>query len=1585
MTTQPSDKPAQEANQGAASVRWGRRRWWHVIVYQLFWPTMLLGTLYAMLFFFLNSSLFTKVLTAQMNGMFEGKFSFERVRIGPAFNRLDISGVRIEDPSGVEVIAAREVRVRYELKRLLLQLINDSYLELPDIEVEGAKVSLDFSVPGRFNLTQALGTGALPTPPPPEPGTFRMALSKVNLYDSQVFLDFGLFTVDLRDLEVRQFSLGIDAKGLSMDIPAPQAEGDHPGMEVGYGTVRFNPKMFGFTMGKFGAQSVGLLLDGGGGVTGGALAQATVLAAAALRGRPRDPEAAARYDAALSVMERGALSPRRGALELPLGRLSIEGFWWRGAKYGFARAWMPLRALGSSPTDPDAANQGLLQLGRSMMDLSPKGLPVDDPIGYEASLDLRLLPDSALLKYFLGDAVVADAPIDLAVAVHGDLSRADGQVALSAPALRAFGVAARSVALNATLAGQAITLDRFTARALDGDIWARGQIALLDGDMNIEVAAGQHPGIGRAEGLDLSSLLPPALRSQWSGRLTAHLRLLSSKPRGLGVALLGPITFDLDTPLPYSGAARVVLRQGLPAAPGKRSPPSDDPDGALLRWRYQVLHIHDALTITADTERVILGAGLVLRPDTLRFSDLKVQVSGENLGRFSSLFGVSDLSTGPFSVKLDLTGEPLRMHGSASVRFQSIRYLSAYHLRSFVLDARLAGDTIHLDRLELDSPLGELNVRGSAKPFMGALNRVRADIPFDLDVVADRLVLADIGALVGFPIRGDATFNARVHGSTKKPLVDGGVEVNNLKVMGEAFKAISARFTLDERIAKVQSVRVLHGEGAQEDARLDLDAEYNLLNHTFRVDAHLHKVRAHEIPTLKAMLPEALGLRGQLDIDLKAEGDTDSFLGGRIERRFFAEGNVILSGLAMRGMDLGDIQLNLYTHDEVLQVNGHILNLLKLTAHVDSWRPLSAQAELSFYRLSVMDVLERYKPLLEDPAPPTTSDDALLGLTTNGKALGAAPLPAAPVVASTPFAGGLVKALDLTGVVRASLHERTGLSVSLELERIHAKVMKRTFENREPILMAFRDDTLTIHHLDIGTGDYQLNLDGTVDTGGALDLDVHGQIDMSLLQMLGDAIPKAAGSLDVELYINGDILREATPADPGGVDLKKLEVLGEVKVGEPILVELRALPPNEPLELRSGSIAITDKGVMTRSGKALQLRALGGSVDIDFNVNLDHFQPLSAKIGLSANNLSYHVPGTAMVKLDIPTLTLRADDLKRMTPDNFKLTGDIRLVEGRFYQDFNVQQDFLREQVFEGLIKGESNVARADVSLMRKVPILQLLAIDLKISAPDSFVVDNTIAGAKVDLELGFDLNAQGPLRNNFSELNLKGDVSFKEGSIVFRGRKFAIQSSSQVSFNGGLEPRLDIAANAEIDTQQNLMSSVVGSTNLDRRRQIRPSDIARASRLYIITLALVGKLSDLEITLESNPFLPTNDILTLIITGQTLDQISASGDDSPAFSMAFQALIAPFVEAQIGKAISADALKFTIAGGAAQLMYIQQLTNKLRIAGGVSLAGADSNQMAIGAEYKFFDNLSIETTGQSESNQGTTLNLRLRYHQSLD
>ncbi len=313
-------------------VKWRRQRWWHTLIYQLFWPAMLVGTLYSMVFFFINSSLFARVLSSQMNAMFEGRWEFERVRIGPAFNRLGIWGVGLWSPDGVQVIAAREVQVRYGLEKLLRELVNDSRLELPEIEVKGAKVFLDFSVPGRFNLTSALNTGEPPKPPDPVPGAFVLALSHVNLTESEVKLDFGLFVVDLHDVDIQGFSLGIAGGVLTMNIPKPESPQAHPGLAIGSGRAQFNPKMFGFGLGRFGEAGVGVLLGEGGGGTAGTLGMVSKRAATALRRRPSDEAAAKIFDSLEAEYQAkyGAPHAQRGLLDLTLGPSRVEGFWWEG-------------------------------------------------------------------------------------------------------------------------------------------------------------------------------------------------------------------------------------------------------------------------------------------------------------------------------------------------------------------------------------------------------------------------------------------------------------------------------------------------------------------------------------------------------------------------------------------------------------------------------------------------------------------------------------------------------------------------------------------------------------------------------------------------------------------------------------------------------------------------------------------------------------------------------------------------------------------------------------------------------------------------------------------------------------------------------------------------------------------------------------------------------------------------------------------------------------------------------------------------------------------------------------------------------
>ena len=102
------------------------------------------------------------------------------------------------------------------------------------------------------------------------------------------------------------------------------------------------------------------------------------------------------------------------------------------------------------------------------------------------------------------------------------------------------------------------------------------------------------------------------------------------------------------------------------------------------------------------------------------------------------------------------------------------------------------------------------------------------------------------------------------------------------------------------------------------------------------------------------------------------------------------------------------------------------------------------------------------------------------------------------------------------------------------------------------------------------------------------------------------------------------------------------------------------------------------------------------------------------------------------------------------------------------------------------------------------------------------------------------------------------------------------------------------------------------------------------------------------------------------------------------------ESLLSPIFSSQLDTFISADQFKFLFSEGAAQFVYVKQITKALRIAAGVSIRGSEGNEQALSAEYYFNDRWFVDLTGQNTSDEEGKaptfkLGARLHWHLVLD
>lgn len=513
----------------------------------------------------------------------------------------------------------------------------------------------------------------------------------------------------------------------------------------------------------------------------------------------------------------------------------------------------------------------------------------------------------------------------------------------------------------------------------------------------------------------------------------------------------------------------------------------------------------------------------------------------------------------------------------------------------------------------------------------------------------------------------------------------------------------------------------------------------------------------------------------------------------------------------------------------------------------------------------------------------------------------------------------------------------------------------------------------------LGVQDQWLELSFLADQNGAVQADLSGILHAALSQLFSKEISAARGSLATKISAKGSLL------DKNGdfkVEAQNFSLAGEVKVQDPIIITMRSL--NEPIELASGRIMIADSSVCEYGldcfsipkTESLRGRLLGGTYVIFGEIWREAFLPRGGTISMTANNIGYRVQDELSLTLS-PDIQIFIDDVAYF--ETYVVSGDIEVMDARYQKNFDAGgSNVIRDQILSMFIESKRRVDTYSPSFLRKMPQVGKINLNLNIRSENSIRVDVQIAGASLDLELGSQINVGG----NIKDIQPTGLLSISSGEFSMRENDFEFQNGAQVAFNGSLDGSIDIVAQAEINTSATAFSSVLGSSDLDRRKRIQSSDRGN-SELYIVTLNVGGSVFAPQWSFESSPYLTNANIYALVLTGKTIDEFS--GND-----VAMETLLSPLFSSQLDSLLNADQFKFVFSEGAAQFIYVKQINKGLRIAAGVSIRGAQGNEQAISAEYYFNDNWSVDLTGQNtadEAGKAPTFKLgaRLRWHLPLD
>ncbi len=237
----------------------------------------------------------------------------------------------------------------------------------------------------------------------------------------------------------------------------------------------------------------------------------------------------------------------------------------------------------------------------------------------------------------------------------------------------------------------------------------------------------------------------------------------------------------------------------------------------------------------------------------------------------------------------------------------------------------------------------------------------------------------------------------------------------------------------------------------------------------------------------------------------------------------------------------------------------------------------------------------------------------------------------------------------------------------------------------------------------------------------------------------------------------------------------------------------------------------------------LEGQANGGALHISGDVAYHGLSIGPGKISITSEQLALDLKGLR-TELD-SNLTLGLEE------GRLGLSGSVTVLRGAYREPFTIAGGLMSILQQQGIT----------VASTGPPSMLDAMTLDVKVSTARDILVDNNYA----KLEVGLDLQAGGTI----GQPGLTGRATVQEGGNVYLGgNTYRISGDSSVDFINptGIEPDLNVTAETQVSS-------------------------------YDIKLILNGTLQTLTPQFTSTPSLDQPDIVSLLLTGQTMQQGSVA------------------------------------------------------------------------------------------------------------
>lgn len=363
---------------------------------------------------------------------------------------------------------------------------------------------------------------------------------------------------------------------------------------------------------------------------------------------------------------------------------------------------------------------------------------------------------------------------------------------------------------------------------------------------------------------------------------------------------------------------------------------------------------------------------------------------------------------------------------------------------------------------------------------------------------------------------------------------------------------------------------------------------------------------------------------------------------------------------------------------------------------------------------------------------------------------------------------------------------------------------------------SFADGRAQLARADISGEGIRATASGTVPVDGrGLDLTVTGDVPLSLTdRFLVDRGTRLSGTLRVDVHVTGSLARPRIDGTVSGSGLALAEPQSGISVRD---IALSASFGGDRVEVTrfTGTLG---RGTVSATGTVLISPAEGFPVDLRIALRDARYEDGRLVAATLSGDLT--LTGTLTRSATLGG-TVRVERAEISIPETLPASASMLDVVHRNASPAVL--DTLRRAGVGASGRGQRTSGGGS------------LALDIRISAPSRVFV----RGRGLDAEIGGEMTLAGTL----ADIRPVGSFRLRRGRLDILGKRITI-ASGQVTLVGDLDPILDFRATSRGDT-------------------------------VVVTIVVSGSASDPEVAFTSTPELPEDEVLSQLLFGRGVDQLS--------------------------------------------------------------------------------------------------------------